>query len=351
VLGQALTGLGRAQQASPEYVLARDLDRMPWRASSAARQAVLAAVGEGGILCDMEAAFREESPGGSIGGELMDDHVHMSVAGQALFARTIVRAMTDLSPPLHVEAAVADSLPDSEWYARRLGRSIYTDYVAADRIRSLFEIPFLRENNEERAVQAERLCDSLEAAMSGPDREALERWRDPALHGATDRPLTYVVGVRRMAAGDYEAAAELLRNARESVPTVSLWRLELTWLLLESRRHVLGEPTAEDVRLCREAIAIGELLDRFGQEEHPDVLRYLGLACNLAGDHPAAIRWLERALAVDGAVEEWEPVAVLADSYLQTGRPDAARRLLEAAAGRPATASAATRMLRELATP
>lgn len=327
VLGRALTALDRAGEAASEYVAARDLDRMPWRATSAAREAVLAAVREGGILCDMEAAFRAESPGGAIGGELMDDHVHMTVAGQALFARTIVRAMADLPPPLRVDAAVEESLPDRESYEERLGRSIYTDYVAASRIRSLFEIPFLRENNRERAARADSLCESLRSAMSDVDREALERWKDPALHGATDRPLSWVVGVYRMRSGDYETAAELFRNARETVPTVSLWRLELTWLLLECRQRIASEPEAEDLRLCREAVAIGELLDRLGGGESADVMRYLGLAYHLAGDYPETVRCLERAMALGGAFEDREPVAALADAYARTGRPEDARRL------------------------
>jgi tetratricopeptide (TPR) repeat protein len=232
-----------------------------------------------------------------------------------------------------VDAAVTDSLPDAESYAKQLGRSVYTDYVAANRIRSLFEISFMRENNRERATLAGRLCDSLRAAMSDVDREALERWKDPALHGATDRPLTYVVGVYRMQSGDYETAVELFANARADVPTVSLWRLELTWLLLECRRHLMSEPQAEDLRLCREAIAIGELLNRLGDQQSPDVMRYLGLSYHLAGDYPEATRCLERAFALaGGAGDDREPVAALADCYLKTGRSEEARRLLDAAA-------------------
>jgi tetratricopeptide (TPR) repeat protein len=314
VLGQALSGLGRPGEAAPEYLRARDLDRMPWRATTAAREAVEAAAQTGGVLCDMEAAFRAASPGGSIGEELMDDHVHMTVAGQELFARTIVRTMADLPPPLHVAGSVADALPGGSAYEQRLGRSVYTDFVAADRVASLFSISFMRENNPEAAERAERRRDSLQARMSPPDRVALARWRDPALHGATDRPLTYAVGVQRMENGDYATAAELFRNARDSLPTVSLWRLELTWLLLKCRRHLAAEPDPEDLRLCREAIAIGELLDRFGDEPSPDVLRYLGLAYNLAGDHPAAVRCLERARAGGIAADDPESAAALADS-------------------------------------
>lgn len=100
LLAQTLTALGRPEEARPEYVAARDLDTMPWRATSAARKAILAAAAKGAVLCDMEAAFREASPGGAIGWELMDDHVHMSLRGQALFAETLLDTMAKLPDPL-----------------------------------------------------------------------------------------------------------------------------------------------------------------------------------------------------------------------------------------------------------
>jgi len=84
-LGRVYDRTGDHEKAQHHYVQARDLDTMPWRATSALQQSIRRAAREhGATLCDVEQAFRSQSPGGSIGWELMDDHVHPSLQGQAL---------------------------------------------------------------------------------------------------------------------------------------------------------------------------------------------------------------------------------------------------------------------------
>ena len=348
-LANALTQLERHEEAHREYIAARDLDTMPWRASSSARDAVLAAAATGAILCDMEAAFRQASPGGSIGWELMDDHVHMSLAGQVLFAQTVVHVLSAFAGPLHVDDQRLVDL-SVEALAANLGRSIYTDYVAANRVRSLFRIPFMQQNNDAALQRIEQRCKDLLLRMSAADRRALERWRDPSLHGLTDRPLSFVVGIERLAEEDFVTAEQLFRTSRGSVPRVSLWRLELTWLVLKCHRLLRLEPTLEDQQFLREAIAIGQLLRRFGHQDTPQVLRYLGLAYNLAGEHASAVECLERAAAHVVGRADWEVVAALSDSYIQRGRVSDARLLLQRTMKIPDLADPARVMLRALAT-
>lgn len=350
LLGEALRRQGEGSAALAEYVRARDLDPMPWRATSAAGDAARAAVAgvAGASLCDMEAAFRTESPGGAIGWELMDDHVHMSLRGQALFARTIAGAMAAMPGPLRVDPQALAALRSWEHYADRLGRGVHSDYVAATHIQKLFAAPFMRAQNETAFERADARCRELLASMSALDREAVERWWDPTLHGASDRPLEFVAGAYHLKAGDYETAARLLRIARRGVPAISSWRLELTWLLLRCHRHLHAEPTVEDRQLCQEAIGVGELLNRYSQPGDPRVLRYLGLAYNLAGNHPAAISALEPITASSSGAEGWEVVAALADSYVRVGNGDAARLVLDAASRDPETGEAAQSLLRQL---
>jgi tetratricopeptide (TPR) repeat protein len=346
VLGRALAAAGRDAAAAAEYVAARDLDPMPWRATTPLQDAVRAVAKESGaVLCDVEAAFRVRSPGGATGWELLDDHVHLSLAGQAAFARSLLRTLQEMDGPLRVDPDAVEALPPWEEYARRVGWSVYTNHVAATRIRALLGIPFFRRNNEAAYERADARCREQLASMSELDRRAVERWRDPALHGATDRPLTSVVGVYRMEAGDWAAAAPLFANARLCVPTVSLWRLEANWNLLTCRRHLLEKPTRDDRLLANETVEIGRVLRRFGGAGRPEVERFVGLAENLLGDHAAAAAALETAMAETRGDPEWDVVRTLADSYVQLGRKDDARRVLTAAARREETAAAARELL------
>jgi len=340
-LAEALTHAGRHGEALAEYVRARDLDPMPWRATTAANDAVREAAREGATLCDMEAAFRADGGGRAIGWDLMDDHVHMSVRGQALFAKTLAAAMASMPPPLAVRAEEIASLPGCEVYAARLGHSEYSDFVAATHVQKLFAIPFMRQNNEAAFQRFDARCRDLLGAMSDLDRKAVAQWRDPSLHGASDRPLEFVVGAYRMQAGDYAAAAGLLRVAHAGVPAASSWRLELDWYILRCNRNLHAEPTDEDRALCQDAIAVGELLDRYSLPGDARVLRYLGLAHNLAGNHAAAIAALEPIFSAQRGAEGFEVVAALFDSYLQTGQRDLAVRVLTQAARDPEMAEAA----------
>jgi len=357
LLARCLTALERPAEARPHYVRARDLDPLPWRATSAAQEAVRAAAAAGtrgfgnAIFCDMEAAFRAESPGGTIGWELLDDHVHMSLRGQALFARTIAAALAtnaSLPPPLRVEPAALARLPGWESYAERLGHSVFSDFLAVTHVRRLFDIPFMKQHNASAFQRFDSELSALVARLGPLDSTAVEAWRDPRLHGATERPVEFVVGMYHLAAGDHAAAARLFRVALRSVPVLSLWRLELSWRLLVCNRHLHAEPTAEDGVLVAEAIHVGELLRPTAGARWPEVARYLGLAYNLAGNHGAAIGCLSAAAPSATGTDGWDVAAALADSYRELGRREDALRVLDRAAANPALAAAALRMRAEM---
>ncbi len=348
LLGRTCVDLGDDAAALVAFDRARALDSMPWRALPAVNAVIRGMGDHGATVCDMEAAMREASPHGAIGWELMADHVHMTLAGQALFAHTITRCLTDMPAPLHVDPQALDGLPRWEFYAERLGRNVYNDYVAASRMRTLFEIPFLATSNPNALARVSAECDRLLSAMSPRDREAAEHWHDPGLHVSNHRPLTFVVGYYRMMDGDYAGAASLFEVARASVPPVSLWRLQLGWYELKCRRQLHGEVRPEDRPLLEETIDTGLLLNRFVGFLTPLDPAYLGMTYNLAGEHENAIALLDNAVRYAKGVEGWDMVRALADSLVHTGQIDRARLLLELAQKDPVMAPPARRLLAQL---
>src|SRR6185369_14601496 len=109
--GRALLDVDEPGRAQNEFQAAIDLDPMPWRPPSKSIQAIRNAVAQhGGVLCDVQQAFRAASPGQCIGWELMDDHVHPSLMGQALMARAIATSLTMIEGPLNVPPSAFASL-------------------------------------------------------------------------------------------------------------------------------------------------------------------------------------------------------------------------------------------------
>lgn len=371
LLGCALRAAGDLPGARRSFIAARDSDTMPWRASSRINDVVRrVADAEEAILCDMEAAFRAESPDGLIGWELMDDHVHMSLRGQALFAETVARTIADLtdatapttshtrssSAPRHLRdhlpelshAALRD-LPAWEVYARRLGRNEFDAYCTASRMRTLFAIPFMARANPVAQARVAKRCDELLAAMSETDRAAVRQWKDdPALHVSNHRPITMVVAYQRMAAGYLAGAADLFDVARRSVTNVSLWRLQLDWCVLHCRQRLQLRPTEHDRDVLADAIEVGELLRRFGGFHDPLGPSYLGMAYNMAGNHSAAIALLNDSVRYARGAEGWPVIVALADSLVRTGQVGRARLLLELAQRDPEIRSSAAQLLSRL---
>jgi tetratricopeptide (TPR) repeat protein len=351
LLARALTKLGRDLEALHEYVLARDLDTMPWRATSATNDAARAAAAAcpGARLCDMEAAFRAACPGGAIGWELVDDHVHFTQRGQALFAEVIAREMTRLPGRVHVDSLGLAPLPGWETYAEKLGRNPFDEYASLLHMKKLLDAEFMARSNPGAQARVNLRIDALRAQMSKLDLAALNEWSDSRQpHMAANRPITALVGSYHRTAGDFAGAAACFRMARECASNVSLWRLQNTVDLLRCNRHLRG-PSDEDRDLCRDAIEVGELLRRFAGLSDRQGYRYLGLAYHFAGENAAAVPYLEQAVRFEGGLEAIDVVQGLAESFAETGQLERARMLLMVAQKDPEIRDTAIRLLATLA--
>jgi Flp pilus assembly protein TadD len=87
VLGQVLAAVGEQQAAAEAWRRARDLDALRFRAPSAFRRIIEELAAEfGATLVDVEGAMRAASPMGSVGSELMLEHLHPNVDGYFLLA-------------------------------------------------------------------------------------------------------------------------------------------------------------------------------------------------------------------------------------------------------------------------
>ncbi|MFZ4484349.1 MAG: hypothetical protein ACOYOL_10265, partial [Chthoniobacterales bacterium] len=280
-------------------------------------------------LCDVAEIFRTESPEGASGWGLLDDHVHLSLAGQARAARAMVQTMTELPAPLAVGAAELAALPDGTAYAQRLGTNFYDDYRVNHTLRVLFGIPFMKKTNAAAFERFEAAVRAAEDKMSHGILEVARQWQTFSPHAGGLRPLVGMVARVLLRENKAAEALPLYELAARQVPDYTSWYLEYAYFTLACRQKLRGTLTAEDLAEAAAAIAQGEFLLAHGFSESGLTERYVGRLHQLRGEWAAAIPFL---LAGRPKMSAEDLVAIdqaLILSYLNTGQKQVALALAD----------------------
>jgi lysophospholipase L1-like esterase len=275
-LGKAYFASGNYRQAQHHFVQARNLDPMPWRATSASQFAIRrAAAIHGTQLCEAEDTFRKHSPGGATGWELMDDHVHPSLAGQSLLARTIVETLTARTDSLRVPKQRFDSLPDWSSYARQLGDNPYEHYAVAHTLRMLYTVPFMEQSNPDALHRFNKFALRLESQMAPEIREIAWQWQKDSSRNNTWQPISGMVAHGMLKQNRYQEALALFEVARHSVFKYSKLNLEYVYYWLSIRKKLYGELSDADRTLTTQAINRGGILLQYDDENVGEIEKYI----------------------------------------------------------------------------
>jgi tetratricopeptide (TPR) repeat protein len=321
LLGQILARAKQPELARVSFLEARDLDTMPWRPISLTEQAVRnTALVKGAVFCDVAEIFRRESPDGATGWELLDDHVHLSLSGQARAARSMVGAMVNLAGPLQLGPDELALVQEDQVYADGLGTNRYDDYRVNHTLRVLFGVPFMKKTNEQAFGVYSELCRTSEAEMSPSILEAAREWQTFKPHAGGLRPLTGMVARILLREGQTEEALKLYEIAASQVPDYTSWYLEYVYFALACRQKIDGQLAPEDLKIAADAIAQGKFLLANGYSESGLTERYAGRLHQLRGEFAEAIPFL---LAARPKMQAEDLVATdqaLILSYLQTGK-------------------------------
>ena len=330
LLGQVLARGGQAGPARTAFLAARDLDTMPWRPISLTEQAIRnTALAKGAVLCDVAEIFRNESPDGATGWELLDDHVHLSLSGQARAARSMVGAMVNLDGPLQLGPDELALVRDDETYAEALGTNRYDDYRVNHTLRVLFGVPFMKKTNTPAYDVFAELCRDAEAEMTPPVLTVAREWQTFKPHAGGLRPLTGMVARVLLREGQTEEALQLYEIAARQVPDYTSWYLEYVYFALACRQKIDGTLDEEDLRIAAGAIAQGNFLLGNGYSESGLTERYVGRLHQLRAEWSEAIPFL---LAARPKMQAEDLVATdqaLILSYLQTGKKKEALALAD----------------------
>ncbi len=328
--GQALFALGRTNEAQAEFVRARDLDSMPWRATTLQQQAIRQAAGSGNaLLCDLERLFRQESPGGCIGWELLDDHVHPTLRGQALMAQGMVQALADASGPLRLDAAALQRIRPWPEYAQRLGENPYDRYGVAHSMRVLFSVPFMQSRNPDAHRRFQYAASDFEESLS-PELKAVARnWQSEKPHAGGKRPITGMVAREFMRQKRYAEALPLYKIATRSVPDYTSWHMEYVYFTLACREKLNGSLSESDRELALREIQQGRFLLRRGFSQTGLTERYTGRLHQLRGEFAEAIPYLNASRQKLGGFDLVAADQALFLSLTKTGRSEEARKLAQ----------------------
>jgi lysophospholipase L1-like esterase len=331
LLGQALTTQARHAEALEQYVAARDLDTMPWRTPSPSLNAVLRAAREQHApICDLVKVFRDHSPGQAIGWELMDDHVHPTLRGQALIAEAIVERLSDFEGKLRIPPETRARLPGWEEYAHRLGTNVYDQFAVAHNMRMVFSAPFMRRNNAEAYARFNDLAAAIEGQFAPEVREVLHEWEATRPFAGSRCPVTAAVAQLRLKQDNYEEALNLFEIAQRAVPPYSSWYLEYTYYGLLCRKKLNGGLGAADQAQARAAIAQGHFLAAHTPLDTDFTQRFTGLLHLLCGEFAQAIPCLLAVQAQQTGIDRLAVDEALFVCYVQTRQFGEARALLTA---------------------
>lgn len=330
LMGRALVASGSRTEARKAFLEARDLDTMPWRPVAATEQAIReAAAMSGSALCDVAENFRADSSDGATGWQLADDHVHLSVEGQARAARAMVESFSALPPPLRVGPETAAYLPDWRDYAQRLGTNEYDDYRVNHTLRVLFGLSFMRRNNQAAFARYDAACRIAEQRMTPAILQEARRWQTMSPHAGGLRPILGMVARVLLAEGHPDQALPMYEQAQRQVPDYTSWYLEYVYFALACREKIQGSLREADRLEAERAIAQGRFLLAHGESATGMTERYVGRLHQLRGEWGEAIPYLAAAREKLVAEDRVACDQALVLSYTKTGQNAKALALLD----------------------
>ena len=330
LLGKVLAAGGQTDPARVAFLEARDLDTLPLRPISLTEQAVRnTALVKGAVLCDVAEIFRRESHDGATGWDLLDDHVHLSLSGQARAARSMAGAMANLAPPLQLGPEQLALVRDDSAYAEELGTNVYDAYAVNRTQRDFFAVPRMKAANAAAFKVFDELCREQEKQIVPAVLDALNAHFTNQQHGTVREPVTAVAARVLMQEGKNEEALDLWELGARQVAEYTPQFLECVYFALACRQQLDGQLGPDALALAARAIAQGEFLLGSNVAHGGVVGRYIAGLRQLRGEWAESIPPLLAARAKLSGDEFLAADQALVLAYLKSGKKDEALALAD----------------------
>ncbi len=309
LLGRALAAEGRTTGALAAFRLARDLDAMPWRATSRFNE-VLRDVAKRDDLpfCDVDAAFHDAA-GGAPGWRFFVDHLHPALEGQALMGWSICEQIRR-SRLLDVR-----EMPRGDWRtaARGLGENILVHLVAAQRMKNLFGVPPL-DNDAASREHWEAETDRIAGSAQPFERRAAARYLTELATLGTARSFSFTGGLEALSERKLTEAGAYFRCAMVESPQFSNNRLIAVYYSnFVSRRMDRFGPVQR--REVEEAVDEALLTEKATKSDRTFLMHALAGLYLLLDNAPESARWAARI-----PKDSWSAKSLAYERKLITGK-------------------------------
>jgi len=236
--------MGRVKEARTHLKAACDLDTLRFRCDSRlneiTRRMASGRESEGIVLADAEQAFVDASTDGVLGGDLFYEHVHPTIQGNYVLARTIAERVEKLmAARLAGAGRQPTSWPALEVCARSLGWSDWNRLAALqDILGRVGNRPFTEQLNHEAHLRA--LTGSIEGLSNARQpagiQDATEKTEAALARSPDDAPLLVQLAYLKQLANDYGSAEGLARRALERLPSDSQTWVRLGLILVSEQK-------------------------------------------------------------------------------------------------------------------
>jgi len=317
---------GQHDEAVKLFIDARDRDAMPWRASSRIQNLVRELTTEyGSVLCDLDQLFKAEGGNDGIGWNLMDDHVHPNIDGQALLAESIRNSIRPILENNHRRVHTQTS---RRAYLNQLGDNVYDRFSVARTMYVLFQIPFLAESNPEAMQRFETQSRELAKQIPANLNVAIQLWNTQTTLSIGKRPLSGFAAMELLKLGKAKEALPLLATATRNVPPYSSWSLEYTYYYLAAKKSMHGTLDITDFNFAANALKRGEILMSVGETASGQTERFMGRILQVLEKHSEAVPYLQAARAKLQGIDRVANDRALIEALQVLGRQEEADAII-----------------------
>ncbi len=277
----------KATDAQRMFLSAVERDCMPWRAGPRFNEAVRAAAVDGGaVLADVFRALHEHIDGQPVGWRLMADHLHPSVEGQALMARTIAEAIAASDLVDGLSGRAKRRLRTLDAYRTELGDHPLVELATAVRVANFMAESSLGRNNADAIAALHARAGELLVGLDGMIQATVGEYVGPADEGRPPMPrnIALVVADDCLRQRNLDAAGRYYHVAAQAAEPYTFERLHaITGRLVVQRE--LRQPIPSEA--IRAAIEEGEIVLEQTRRAGGEI--FLARLWALAGDERRAL--------------------------------------------------------------